>query len=258
MLELRDIRYRIAGTEILRGVSARFEVGKVSMIIGPNGSGKSTLLRIAGQELAPTSGDVRYGGVPADPGGRPALARIRAALSQNVDVAFPLTVEEIVMMGRYPHFSLKPSARDEEIRTLAMERAGVERFRLRSYPTLSGGEKQMVQLARVLAQIWEKPAAGYRYLLLDEPTSFLDINHQHHLLALLRSIASEEVAVVAVIHDVNLGAQYGDLILAMQGGAMIAEGAPADVITPELFETLYGMRGRLVRGEGLDFPLMVF
>ena len=262
MLELENIRYAVDGTTILGGIGARFEAGALTVIIGPNGSGKSTMLRIASQELAPTSGEVRYGGRSAGPADRARLARIRAALSQSIELAFPLSVEEVVMMGRYPHFALKPSALDIEIRDAAMERAGVERFRGRNYLTLSGGEKQMTQFARVLAQIWEKPTdpgidAGPRYLLLDEPTSFLDINHGHHLLTTLRAIASDDVAVVAVVHDVNLASQYADRIIAMHRGQIVAEGTPAEVITPELFLTLYGMRGRIIGGD-LGFPLVVF
>jgi iron complex transport system ATP-binding protein len=258
MLELVDIRYGVDGVPILEGIDARFVPGTLTVIIGPNGSGKSTMLRIASQELAPTSGEVRYDGRSVGMADRAGLARVRAALSQSIELAFPLSVEEVVMMGRYPHFALKPSAADIAIRDAAMERAGVESFRDRNYLTLSGGEKQMTQFARVLAQIWERPAsADARYFLLDEPTSFLDINHGHHLLATLRAIAAEGVAVIAVVHDVNLASQYADTIIALHRGRVVAEGAPADVIAPELFMTLYGMRGRIVGGD-LDFPLVVF
>lgn len=258
MLEAREIRYSIGQAAILNGVSARFETGRLSMIIGPNGSGKSTLLKIASLEVIPTSGEIQYGSRGAGRLDRAELARSRALLSQNIEIAFPLTVAEVVLMGRYPHFAAKPSARDLEICALAMARAGVEQFRERNYLTLSGGEKQMVQFARVLAQIWEPPAHGDRYLLLDEPTAFLDVNHQHHLLASLRSIAAESVTVVTVIHDINLASQYADHIVALHRGATIAQGKPKEVISPDLFATLYGMKGKVVASDDLDFPLIVF
>ncbi len=258
MLEIDSIRYTVGDATILDGVSARFDAGSLSMIIGPNGSGKSTLMKIAAHEILPSSGDIRYGGRSLYTQDRADVARFRAALSQNVDLAFPLTVEEVVMMGRYPHFALKPSVNDRDICERAMGQAGVDRFRERNYLTLSGGERQMVQVARVLAQIWEAPATGSRYLLLDEPTSFLDINHQHHLLGILRSIAADNVAVVTVIHDVNLASQYADRIVALHNGKKVAEGAPSDVINPELFFLLYGMKGKMVRSDDLDFPMMIF
>ncbi len=258
MLEVIDIRYVIDRTTILDGVSTRFKAGQVSMIIGPNGSGKSTLLKIAGYEFSPTSGSVRYGGRSRHDQDRQSLAMIRAVLSQSVEIPFPLSVEEVVMMGRYPHFSVRPSASDRDISVLAMRAAGVERLYRRNYRTLSGGEKQMVQFARVLAQIWEKPDGECRYLLLDEPTTFLDINHQHHMLGVLRTIAADDVVVVAVMHDINLAAQYADRLLALYHGAGVAEGAPEEVIVPEIFRTLYQMNGRRIASDDLEFPLIVF
>ncbi len=254
MLELREITFDFGATQVLKGVSARFEAGKLSMLIGPNGSGKSTLLRIAGGELDPRGGQVLYDGAPRPD--RRELARIRAVLSQRVTIPFPLPVEEVVMMGRYPHFASRPTPRDLEIRDHAMERAGVMPLRGRNYLALSGGEQQMVQFARVLAQIAEVPAR--RYLLLDEPTTYLDINHQHHLLSTLRSLLAEDVVVVAVMHDVNLASQYADRIVALQNGLKVADGTPEEVITSSLFAMLYRMRGNIIRDDDLDFPLIVF
>jgi len=258
MLELDHIRYTVDGTEILKGISTHFEPGRLSLIIGPNGSGKSTLMKIAGLEFSPTSGTVSYGGRTMGGRDREELARTRAALSQNLSLPFPLTVAEVVMMGRYPHFSFKPSSRDHDICVLAMERAGVAGLRDRNYLTLSGGEKQMTQFARVLAQIWEAPPGEPRYLLLDEPTTFLDVNHQHHLLQALRAIAAGNVVVAAVIHDINLASQYGDFIVALHRGVRVAEGTPDEVITPQIFQALYGMRGRMIKNDDLEFPLIVF
>ena len=258
MLEAADIRYGIGGKPILNGISVRFQPGELSMIVGPNGSGKSTLLKIASYEFPPGSGEILYGGRSRYTQDRQELARVRAALSQNINVPFPLLVEEVVMMGRYPHFSLKPSGADRDIAARAMSTAGVEGLRGRNYLTLSGGERQMVQFARVLAQIWEKPESGPRYLLLDEPTAYLDINHQHQLLGALETIAADNVVVVVVIHDINLASQYADFIVALRDGHVVAEGTPEQVITPQVFFQLYGMNGRLVRSGDLDFPLMVF
>jgi iron complex transport system ATP-binding protein len=257
MLEVHDITYHIGDAKILLGISARFEPGVLSVIVGPNGSGKSTLLRVMSGEYLPSSGDVMYDSKPLAAIHPHDRARIRAVLSQRTELTFPLTVAEIVMMGRYPHFFVKPSHEDYEICEAALERMGVLELGARNYLTLSGGEQQIVQFARILAQIWGDKNTGTKYLLLDEPTTFLDLKHQHQFLHIALELASEGAVVVAVIHDINLAAQYAGFILAIKSGKVLASGTAREIIQPEIIRALYQTNASILNTAEFSFPIVV-
>jgi iron complex transport system ATP-binding protein len=257
MLEVRDISYHIGNARILRGISAQFQAGVFSVIVGPNGSGKSTLLKIMSGEHTPSTGNVQYDNKPIDSISNRDRAKSRAVLSQHTELSFPLTVTEIVMMGRYPHFLVKPSKEDYEICEAALERMSVLELGARNYLTLSGGEQQIVQFARILAQIWDVRDGETKYLLLDEPTTFLDLKHQHQFLHIALELASEGAVVVAVIHDINLAAQYADFILAIESGTVLASGAAHEVIQPKIIDALYHIDSTVLRLEGMQFPIVV-
>ena len=257
MLEARDIIYRVGSVEILHGVSAQFQAGKLSVIVGPNGSGKSTLLRVMSGEYRPSQGEVWYGDRPLNSIAHRDRAKVRAVLAQRTELSFPLTVTEIVLMGRYPHFLVKPSEEDYAICEAALERIGAMEFSTRNYLTLSGGEQQIVQFARILAQIWNAPEGSTKYLLLDEPTTFLDLKHQHQFLRLARELALEGAVVVAVIHDINLAAQYADFILAIESGRVLTSGTSREVIQPDIIRSLYHTQTTVLHPEGLEFPIVV-
>jgi iron complex transport system ATP-binding protein len=257
MLEVRDVTYDIGNAKILRGISAQFEPGVLSVIVGPNGSGKSTLLRVMSGEYIPSAGNILYDKKPLGEIGHRDRAQIRAVLSQRTELTFPLTVTEIVMMGRYPHFLVKPSNKDYEICEGALERMGVLELGARNYLTLSGGEQQIVQFARILAQIWGNRQGETKYLLLDEPTTFLDLKHQHQFLHIALELASEGTVVVAVIHDINLAAQYADFILAIESGKVLASGTPHQVIRPEIIDALYHIDSTILHPEGFQFPIVL-
>ncbi len=249
MLEVKNIQYSIGQHRILKGVSAAFEPGKVNMIIGPNGSGKSTLLKIVSNEINNYTGEVHYDKRVLGKKDKEVIARVRAVLSQESELSFPLTVEEVVMMGRYPHFSLKPSAKDNEICQHALEKMNIAELSERNYLTLSGGEKQRVHFARVLAQIWDRPKDGYRYLLLDEPIASLDLNYQHEFLHTAQTMAAEGTVVVAVIHDLNLVLQYASHVIMLMKGELLASGTPSEVITSANLFNLYGLNCHISRDE---------
>ena len=250
MVEVRDVSFTTGGTEILRDVSVRFRTDRLNVILGPNGAGKSTLLKIATGLLSPTRGEVRYGtGDRAQPIGAlsaESLARTRAVLSQHVDVAFSLLVEDVVLMGRYPYYGRVPSARDREIVTRALETVGLAALRRRAYPTLSGGEQQKVQLARVLAQIWNLDRTDAerapRCLFLDEPTASLDVHYQLHLLEIARGLCDRSCTVVAILHDLNVALQYGDAFFLLDGGRLVSETDDASTFSPELLERVFHVR----------------
>jgi iron complex transport system ATP-binding protein len=245
MVELRDVHYRAGSAHIVRGVSLAFRPRRFNVILGPNGAGKSTLLKLATGLLAPSDGEVLYGAERAATIGVGKLARRRAVLSQHVELAFPLPVEEVVLMGRYPHYARVPSARDLEIVAHALALVEMDGFRRRSYPTLSGGEQQKVQLARVLAQIWTDDAhPGETYLFLDEPTSNLDIHYELQLLDTARTLLARDCTVIAILHDINQALRYGDAFFVLDRGQLAQEADDAGAISAELIERVFRVRAR--------------
>jgi iron complex transport system ATP-binding protein len=256
MAELERVSYRVGETVIVDDVTVSFAPSRFNVILGPNGAGKSTLLKIATGLLEPTSGSVRYGERPVSGYTAPALARKRAVLSQRVELAFPLDVEDVVLMGRYPHYGRTPAKHDREIVSRALEIVGMTARRRQRYTTLSGGEQQKVQLARVLAQIWnyDEPREP-RYLFLDEPTTSLDVHYQLHLLDVARGLLDYECTVIAILHDITMALQYGDVFFLMENGRVAHEAHDAAEIPVELVERVFRVRASRVvdptDGQGL-------
>jgi len=243
MLSAKNITYTIDGKTLLDDVSVHFEAGKLNLIIGPNGAGKSTLVKVICNQVQPSEkGSVLYNGNDLRTYSIAELARIRAVLSQNIELAFPLKVSEVVMMGRYPHFTGKPGQKDETACEEAMRFFDVLDMAKRNYMTLSGGEKQRVHFARVLAQIWYKPAEGCRYLVLDEPLTFLDVRYQFDFMNKVTSLLQDEnLVVVGVVHDLNLAAKFAGHIVLLHQGKVLAAGNRGQVLSKENIRTAYGL-----------------
>lgn len=225
------------GTEILKGVSFDIDSSDFIGVIGPNGSGKTTLLRSMSRALPPISGCIEFDGkniysIPARE-----FARKVAVVPQDTLVAFDFSVLEIVLMGRSPRlgrFAVEGS-KDIEIAIKALERTGTAHLRDRQINALSGGERQRIMLARALAQEPE-------VLLLDEPTSHLDINYQYEIMDLVRSLNRERgLTVLAVLHDLNLASQYCDRLILSGQGKIQASGSPQEVITSDNIRRVYGV-----------------
>lgn len=172
MVTLENITYEVKGKTLIKDVSANFEKAKINLILGPNGAGKSTLIKLINGELQATKGNILFEGLNLKQISRKAQAQFRAVLSQSLELSFPLSVHEVVLMGRYPHFESKPGTNDLEICEESMKLFDLQEIKARNYLTLSGGEKQRVQFARVWAQIWEPIKGKSRLLLLDEPLTF--------------------------------------------------------------------------------------
>ncbi|MCX6346065.1 MAG: heme ABC transporter ATP-binding protein [Armatimonadetes bacterium] len=224
------------GERILNGVSLELAASDFVGIIGPNGSGKTTLLRAMSRSLAPECGEVRLDGkniysIPARE-----FARQVAVVPQDTIVTFDFTVLEIALMGRSPRlgrFAVE-GAKDTQIAMDALARTGTLHLKDRPIMTLSGGERQRVMMARALAQ---EPDV----LLLDEPTSHLDISFQYEIMDLVKSLNRERgLTVLAVLHDLNLASQYCDRLILIGGGEVQASGSPEDVITSENIRRVYG------------------
>ncbi|HEY1730304.1 MAG TPA: ATP-binding cassette domain-containing protein, partial [Terriglobales bacterium] len=173
--------------------------------------------------------------------------RRRAVLSQSIEVAFSLPVRELVMMGRYPHFGSTPSGIDEKIVDEVMQYFGLDEFNTRDYGTLSGGEKQRVQFARVLAQIWKPLLDSNRYLFLDEPLTFLDIRHQLDFMTKVREFAAQpDVVIIGVVHDLNLASRFADRLLLLDCGRVLLDGQPGEVLTSPQLREAFGVSAALL------------
>jgi iron complex transport system ATP-binding protein len=246
MLEARDITYRVGGRALISGVSVRFEPGRLHLVVGPNGAGKSTLVKVLARLLRPHEGRVEYEGFDVSRAGELELAKRRAVLSQAVEVAFPLTVREVVMLGRHPHFGGRPGPSDEQVVDELMSFFEVTEFAERDYQTLSGGERQRANFARVLAQLW-RAGTSCRYLFLDEPLTFLDIRHQIEFMKKVRDFAAaSDVVTVGVVHDLNLAARFADQVVLIDKGSVVADGAPREVLTAERIRDVFGVEPTFV------------
>lgn len=253
MLVAQNITCNAGSKKILDDVSAAFNPGVVNLIIGTNGAGKSTLIKVLSGQLTADSGTVTYAGTPISNFTSKALARHRALLSQHLELGFPLKAEEVVMMGRYPHWDNKPTVMDRQICEEVMAFLNIESFKERNYLTLSGGERQRVQFARVLAQIWHPIPDTFRYLLLDEPLTFLDIHYQHHFMQQIRSLCSADLVIIGVIHDLNLAAKYADNLILLHDGQVLANGTPETILTVKNIKTAYGVAPEIIEADGHRF-----
>ena len=258
MLSIQNISYSVGKKDIVKNISVDFLPGEFAMILGPNGSGKSTFLKLFSGELKPKEGNISYADKKIAALKKEDLAKVRAVMSQQPELGFPLSVEEVVMMGRYPHFTFNPGKHDESICNEVIAQMKIEELKNRNYLTLSGGEKQRVQFARVLAQIWDMPADGNRYLFLDEPLTNLDINYQQEFLTIARSLTETGTVLVAVMHDVNLAVQYADKLIFLKDGEMVSYGDPLQVLSEELIKRVFNVDARIISNPVTGLPLMVY
>ena len=245
MIDARLVSARAGKAILVRDVSLSVAPGEVVALIGPNGAGKSTLLRLLAGDEAPSSGEVRIAGRPLAAWAPRDLARTRAVLPQQSTLAFAFTALEVVLMGRAPHAYGGEGPDDCAAARQALAIVGLEGFEERLYPTLSGGEQQRVHLARVIAQIGPG-GCNERYLLLDEPTSSLDLAHQHGALRIVRRMANEGAGVLVVLHDLNLAAEYADRIGVLSGGSLLSLGSPWRVLTREILREAFHIEARIV------------
>ncbi|MBZ5761821.1 ABC transporter ATP-binding protein [Rhizobium sp. VS19-DR104.2] len=248
--EAVTLRYR--ELTVARELSVTIPDNAFTVIVGPNACGKSTLLRALSRLLRPTQGEIILDG--ASIGSLPArdVARRLGLLPQSSIAPDAITVEDLVSRGRYPHQSIfrQWSAADQQAVASAMSATGVADLATRLVDELSGGQRQRVWLAMVLAQ--QTPI-----LLLDEPTTFLDITHQIDLLDLLADINADGRTVVAVLHDLNHACRYATHLIAMRDGAIVAEGTPAAIVTEQLIESVFGLACVIVPDPVTGTPMIV-
>lgn len=236
-----DVALRLGDRDVLRGATFAVPRGEVVGLVGRNGAGKTSLIRLATRHLAPDQGDVKIGGRSVGALSRRSLARALATVPQDVHVPFSFLAGEVVLMGRMPHqgaFGFE-SSDDLETARDAMARVGVDALADRPIDELSGGERQLVLFSRALAQ---QP----RWLLLDEPTAFLDLRHRIDVLRVVRDFAERGGGALVVSHDLSLAARVCDRIVVLADGRVIADGAPREVLSPDVVEAGFGMAVHVV------------
>lgn len=239
LYSLRDTGMRYNGTEVLSRVNLDFPAPQMAAIVGPNGAGKSTLLGIMSGLRHGYVGRCTYNGVEVGSWQRRGFARQVSVVPQSLRLEFPFTAEQVVMMGRTPFCDgLFESPEDREAVDRAMEITDTAAFRKRDFRSLSGGERQLVILASALAQ-------SPRTLLLDEPTTFLDLKHQISIYRLLRELREQGLLVVAVTHDLNLAAAYSDRVVMLKAGRIAADGAPAETLRRETIRDVFGVESQV-------------
>lgn len=237
MIDVQNISYKIGPKTILKDIKLHIPLGKFTAILGPNGAGKSSLLKCLTGSLMPCVGSILFDGCDLSHYSLQELSRKRAILSQNIQISFPYTVREIVSMGRNPHVMNRETTRDEDIVEEILMQLDAASFMDRIYSTLSGGEQQRVQFARVLAQIWDQDGAC---LFLDEPTSALDLKYQLNILDLAQKLSEEKnFTIVAILHDLNLAKIYADHIFLLKDGCLFDHLTDKQDISLELVSQLY-------------------
>lgn len=242
-LRFEGVAARLGGRPVLRGVSFAVGLGEVVGLIGANGAGKTTLVRAATRSFQPDAGRVTLAGRAVQDLDRRSLARRVATVPQDLHVPFPFRAGELVLMGRTPHqasFGFE-SPGDLAIAREAMERVGIAELADRPVDRLSGGERQLVLCARALAQ---QPD----WLLLDEPTAFLDLRHRVDVLRVVADFARAGGGALVVSHDLGLAARVCDRLVVLAEGVVIAEGPPAEVLVPEILARAFGTAADVIPG----------
>ncbi|RAL20332.1 heme ABC transporter ATP-binding protein [Lujinxingia litoralis] len=247
MPELRaiDMSLCLGGEAIVSDVSLGVKPGEFLAVVGPSGAGKSTLLGALSGELRPSGGEVTLGAKPLARWRLDALAGVRAFLPQSPSLSFPFPVIDVVLMGRQPLHDGGIRWVDEVLARDCLRLVGIEHLAERAYTTLSGGERQRVHFARVLAQVGPE-RRDPRYLLLDEPTSQLDVAHAFSALRVAREFCALGVGVICVLHDLNLAARFADTVALLAQGRLQALGPPEHVFTTELLATHFGVDADIV------------
>lgn len=254
MIKVTDLTFKVGNKKLLDQLSFEAHRGELLAILGANGAGKSTLMKLLCHEMSPSSGTIILNDKDLKKYKFDELAKTRAVLSQHNTLSISFLVHELVLMGRYPHFEQKPGERDMEIVRLVMEETGITHLANRDYNTLSGGEQQRVQLARVIAQVYDSPNAC---LFLDEPTNGLDLQYQQQIMVLARALADRGYCVICILHDINFASRFADRIMMLKNGKKVAEGLPIQVINCENIHETFSIQVKLMECEGYNCPLVI-
>lgn len=241
---------------ILDQVEIHVKAGELLVIIGPNGAGKSTLLSVLANENTSPTDEIYFKNHKISDWKYSDLAKNKAKFSQENNSDIGLSVREIVLMGRYPYFHASPQKKDWEVVDRMMKETDVYAFRERDYNSLSGGEKQRVHLARVLAQLENEQNANLAFF--DEPLNNLDVRHQYHILETIRQFTAKGNAAILVLHDLNLAAEFADHVVLLKKGRVIAYGTPELIFSEKIISQAYDFPCAICTNPVTKNPMIVF
>jgi len=258
-IQAENLSYVVNGRKLIDAVSIGFDPGEFVAIIGPNGAGKSTLLRLLSGELRPSAGRVAWSGEPAEKLSPARLALRRAVMAQGAALAFSYPVHEVARQGLAVVGRRLPKMQADKIVARALAVSGVHHLSHRNFLTLSGGEQQRARFARALCQLKaaQEPGRFCQALLLDEPTSSLDLEHQLALLGAARAIVASGVTVIAIVHDLNIAARFADRLVVLAGGRVVADGPAAQVIDETLVREIFRATMRVDRESATGLPIVL-
>lgn len=255
MIKAQNISYKIGEKTIIENINLEINCGEITTILGANGAGKSTLLKCLSGMIKQSDGEIFFDHKKIGDYSVKELAKKRAVLSQSNPVTFAFSVSEIVAMGRNP-YSDRFEKGNEKIIEEALKQVDALHLKNRIFFTLSGGEQQRVQLARVLVQIWRREKA---YLFLDEPTSALDLKHQYELLKIIKNLVKDyEIAVIAILHDINLAANFSDKAILLKAGKLFKYGLKKDVLNEENLAEIFDVQIKSLCQENQNYFFVNF
>lgn len=256
MLEACKISYAHKKFSILENIDVSVNYGEMLVIVGPNGAGKSTLLSLLANEMKQGDEPITFKKKTFEEWDQKELPLHKAKFSQQNSNDIPLTVTDVVMMGRYPYFNSVPHQTDLDAVIKSMEETDVLSMKDRDYNTLSGGERQRVHLARVLAQLENNIA--HKLVFLDEPLNNLDVLHQHRILHTIKNFTELGNTAVVVLHDLNLAAQFADQVLLLKKGKIVSHDKPEKVFTKEIISKVYNFPCTICLNPVNQNPLIIF
>ena len=257
ILKLDSVCFSINKKTLIDNITLDIDYGEIACVIGPNGSGKSTLIKLITGELKPTTGNIIFQDkrieewLPSD------LACCRSVLSQSNHLSFPFSVIDIIKMGRYPINNSTKEKNDEIFKKL-INIFDLNKNINQNYITLSGGEKQRVQLARVFAQIWSDNEYSNKMLIIDEPTSFLDINHQYALFDFLKTMNKKGLTILMVLHDLNQAITYSNKIIMLKEAKLIGSDKIGKIINTKKFEEVFNIKLKLIKNDEMESPIITY
>ena len=255
MLSAEKINYQKRNRSILSDIDFETSAGQFIAIVGPNGAGKSSLLNILANEIEGKY-QISFKGKMLNSWALKELSMHKGKFSQHNSQDIPLEVKEVVMMGRYPYFEAQPTSMDEAAVQRTMLETDIHHMQKREYNTLSGGEKQRVHLARVLAQLENE--VEQKILFLDEPLNNLDVKHQHKALQSIKNFCKGGNSAVVVLHDLNLATKFADKIMLLKDGYMLAYGNPWDVFTEKNISKAYDFPCHIQPNPIDQLPMILF
>lgn len=256
MLKACKISYSHKKISILENIDVTINYGELLVIVGPNGAGKSTLLSMLANEMAHTNEPILFKKKTFEDWDQKELPLHKAKFSQQNSADIPLTVMDVVLMGRYPYFNSIPHQSDVDAALKSMAETDVVALKSRDYNTLSGGERQRVHLARVLTQL--ENDVENKLVFMDEPLNNLDVLHQHRILHTVKNFSERGNTAVVVLHDLNLAAQFADSIVLMQKGKIISHDKPEKVFTKEIISKVYNFPCTICLNPLNQNPLIIF